>query len=170
MMNKERQRILLVSSVLLVCFLFLVSSSSIISTGQSLQSNFQDASSAIVAAYAQIRTIEQNGGNPTTLAARLNVAISLYNKAEVENGTNQSQASLDFQNATQIANSVRTQALPIAQAAESQKKLQDSFAIGESAAVIIGTILVYFFGGRIYDWTWLYQRKKYVVRRIRRSG
>jgi hypothetical protein len=134
------------------------------SSAQTTQTNFQNANSAISAAYVQIYNIQHNGGNASIFAARLNVAIGLYNKAELENASNPSQAALDLENATQIANSVQSQASPVAQKFEAQKEQQNFFSIGASVAVVVATILIYFFGGRIYDWIWMYQRKDYVVR------
>ncbi len=162
--------------VLLLPGLFVSSSSSSLtitssssSTATAQQSSFQSANSEILSAYAQISSIEHNGGNASNLVSELNVAISLYNKAEIENSTNPSQAAIDVQKATQIASDVHSQAVPLVQKADSQRTLQTSAEIGGSAVVIIVAVLVYIFGGRIYDWIWLYQRRDYVILLVKKT-
>jgi competence protein ComGC len=155
--------------LLLLSSLFVSFSSTSSTTTTASQSSFQSANSEILSAYAQIYNIEHNGGNASDLVSEINVAISFYNRAVDENSTNPSQAAQDLQNATEIASSVQSQAIPLAEKAESQRTLQTVAEIGGSVVVIIVAVLVYIFGGRIYDWIWLYQRRDYSIL-VKRRG
>jgi hypothetical protein len=140
--------------VLILCFASPYSSSS-----QTSQASFQTANNAILSAYSQVRTIAHDRGNATIFVAKLNLAINLYNKAQGENASDPSQALSDLQNATQIANSVQNEAAPIARQLETQRQNENYLEIGGSVAVVVAATLVYFYGGALYDWIWLYQRR-----------
>ncbi len=152
------------TTVISLLVLLILSFASPYSSSQTSQASFQTANNAIISAYSQVRTIAHDGGNATIFVARLNLAINLYNKAQSENVSNPSQALSDLQNATQIANSVQNEATPIAQKLEAQTQNQNYVEIGGSVAVVIAATLAYFYGGALYDWIWLYQRRdSYIV-------
>lgn len=172
--NGGRTTILTVLVISIAITLFLASGlhfsfSSSSSTTSVQQSDFQNTNSEILTAYSQIYNVEHNGGNATSLINELNVAITLYDKAQSENATNPTQAALDLENASSIASLVQNEGAVLAQKASAQKTLQYSVEIGESIVVIIAAVLAYVFGGRIYDWIWLYQRKDYSIAIVRRE-
>lgn len=127
-------------------------------------SDFSNANNTINTAFSSIYAAQRDGGNVTLLIAKLNTALALVGKAQVENASNPSQATSDLQNATQIANQVSFEAPQIASAGRSTVEFNEAVSISSAAAIIIIAALIYFYGGRIYHRTWFYLYKKYLVR------
>ncbi|MGI0079043.1 MAG: hypothetical protein ACRECH_05415 [Nitrososphaerales archaeon] len=126
---------------------------------------FAAANSAIAAAFSATYNAGQNGGNVTSLVAKLNSAIALLQEAGSENMSNPSQASIDLQNAVQIAQQVSTQAPAVGQAGAAAKQTLAAQSIGGMLAIAILGVLAYVFGGRIYRMIWFVLYRERVVRR-----
>lgn len=151
--------VLAISSLIILSFLALG-----FHTNAASSSDFSSANSSINSAFSSIYTAQKDGGNVTLLIAKLNAAVALVEKAQVENASNPSQATSDLQNATQIANQVSSQAPQIASAGRSATQFNEAVSISSAAAIIIIAALIYFYGARIYHKTWFYLYKKYLVR------
>jgi hypothetical protein len=148
-----------------IAIIFLLMSLSIaFDSSAASSSNFSSANSAINSAFAATQNAQQDGGNVSSLVTKLDSAVLLVQKAHSENSTNPSQATLDLQNATSIANLVSSLAIPIAQAGSSATELQYSESIGVAIAIVIIAVLIYIYGGRVYHQIWYRLYKTYVVR------
>src|SRR5487761_86650 len=76
--------------------------------------DFSSASNAIDSAYVSVHSAEESGGNVSSLVNQLDSALALVQRAQSENATNPSQATLDLQNATQIAQKVALESSSVA--------------------------------------------------------
>jgi predicted PurR-regulated permease PerM len=148
---------------LLILILFSISLGSIRSNGAS-SSDFAVANSTINSAFNAIQNAEQNGGNVTTLIVKLDISLNLVQKAQSENSTNPTQATMDLQNATQIANQVLGKAPAIARQGSSAKQTMVDESIGSAVTILILAGLVYVYGARIYHLTWFYLYRNHSVR------
>lgn len=149
----------------LIILFSLYSSSSSYYPSAANSSNFTSANSAINSAFSATRGAEQSGGNVSALIAKLNVALSLVQKAQSENASNPTQASLDLQNATQIADQVSTSAPSVARAGSAARETQYAESIGSSIAIVILALLVYLYGARVYHLVWFYLYKNHLVKK-----
>jgi hypothetical protein len=125
--------------------------------------DFSNANSALSSAYVATLSAQQKGGNISQLVSQLNVAISMYQKAQDENSTNPSGALSDLQNVIRMASNVTVQSSIISQAGASTVQLRDAVSVSSAVAVGIIAVLIYVFGGRIYRRLWFYLYKDYVV-------
>jgi ABC-type uncharacterized transport system fused permease/ATPase subunit len=130
----------------------------------SSQNDFSSAQSALAHAYSQISLIDQNGGNTTSLVSQLNIAVNLFQRAMEDESSDPVTASSELQNATEIANKVSNESVPILQIALAQEHERFALAITEAGVIITASVLLYLFGERIYNRLWLNQRKNFVVR------
>ena len=130
----------------------------------SFSSSSSGATSAINNAYLAVHNAQKNGGNVTSLIGELNVALALVQKAQAENSTSPSQATLDLENATQIALSVSSQSKSVSEAGSRAVQARDSESIISVAAIIIIAVLAYVYGGRIYARAWFYSYRNHVVK------
>lgn len=127
--------------------------------------DFASANSAINAAFLVTYNAEQSGGNVASLVAKLNSAIALVQRAQSENASNSSQASIDLQSAVQIAQQVSSEAPTVGQSGTAAKQTLFAETIGGIFAIAIFGILVYIYGGRIYRMIWFIVYRNHVVRR-----
>ena len=151
------------SIVLIAVALLLLPAIDVHSAG-AIPSEFSNANSAINSAFSATYSAAENGGNVSALVAQLNGALGLYQKAERENATNSSQASLDLQNVIAIADQVSASAASTKAFGSSAKQMQYIESFGASAAIIVIAILIYIYGGRIYHEIWFYLFRDYKVR------
>ena len=126
--------------------------------------DFSSANSAIASAFAATSAAEQRGGNVTSLTTMLNEATILVQKAQSENSANPSQATLDLQNATQIANKVSSLAPSVGNSGAFAKEVQTAESIGASIGIVVGAILLFIFGERLYRILWFYLYRNYTLR------
>lgn len=117
-------------------------------SGAASSSDFVSANSGINSAFVATHSAEQSGGNVTGLVAKLDISLSLVQKAETENATNPSQATTELQNATQIANQVSTLAPAIAQAGFQARQTLYVESIGGAVGILILGGLIYIYGAR----------------------
>jgi len=89
------------------------------------ENDFSNTNSLITAAYIGMYSAEQKGGNVSSLVVQLNAALSLYYKAQQENFTEPNQASIDLNNATQLANNVSSESTQIGQAGAAAHRSTD---------------------------------------------
>lgn len=139
-------------------------------TNAASSSDFASANSAINSAFISTHNAEQSGGNVTGLIAKLEISLSLVQKAQAENATNPSQAVVDLQNATQIANQVASQAPAITQAGSSARQTLYGESIGSTIAILVLASLVYIYGGRFYHMIWFYLYRNQNVRSPENNG
>ncbi|HKW04682.1 MAG TPA: hypothetical protein VJN71_05225 [Nitrososphaerales archaeon] len=151
--------VIVISSLIILSFL-----SSGFHTNAASGSDFSSANNSINSAFSSIFAAQKDGGNVTSLIAKLNTAVALLSKAQSENATNPPQATSDLQNATQIAQQVTSEAPPVASAGRSAVQFNEAVSISSAAGIIIIAALIYIYGGRIYHRTWFYLYKKYLVR------
>ncbi len=78
------------------------------------QTDFSITNSAITSAFVATHIAEEKGGNVSSLVTMLNEALTLVQKAQSENSSNPSQAAIDLQNATQLAQQVSSDSAGIA--------------------------------------------------------
>jgi hypothetical protein len=128
------------------------------------ENDFSNTSNLITAAYIDLHSAEQKGGNVSTLVVQLNAALSLYHKAQQENLTDPNQASIDLSDATQLANNVSSESTQIGQAGAAARIAQQTNAEVEITLVILGAAFLYIFGPTIYRRVWLFVYKDFVVR------
>ena len=126
-------------------------------------SDFSSTNSTLVSAYTAAVAAEHHGGNVSQLAAQLNAAITLYQRAAQENRSNPSAASFDLQNSSRIASAVISEAPGISAAGASAVEYRDALSITGATAIAAVAVLLYFFGGRIYRRLWYYLYRDYVV-------
>jgi len=127
--------------------------------------SFNSASTAVQNAFVAVQTAGKDGGNVTSLVARLNGALALVQRATTENSSNPSKASTDLQSAIGIAQGVQSSAATVAQQGLSARQLQLELSI-TSAVVVVGiAVALYFYGDRIYRRLWLRMYSGYVVKK-----
>ncbi|MHB1907960.1 MAG: hypothetical protein ACYCQJ_03695 [Nitrososphaerales archaeon] len=150
----------LVASLALITIIVLCSTH----TFAASSADFSSANNAIASAFAATSAAEQRGGNVTGLTTMLNEAAILVQKAQSENSTNPNQSTLDLQNATQIANKVSSLAPSVGDSGAFAKEVQTAESIGASIGIVVGAILLYIFGERLYRVFWLYLYRNYTLR------
>lgn len=127
-------------------------------------SEFSSANSAINSAFVATYNAEKSGGNVSSLIAQLNTALSLVQKAQTENATNPTQAILDLNNATSIANRVASETPSVAQEGKSSVNLRNDESVTGAVAIVILAAFAYLYGGRVYRRTWLFIYRNHVVK------
>jgi hypothetical protein len=128
------------------------------------QAQVSSANSEVQLAFVSAHQAEKSGGNVSSLAAELNSAIALVQKAEAENATDPGQAAADLQNATQIAEQIAAQSPSVAHTGSAARQSAEVTSVAAASAVIILAALTYIFGGRIFRRAWLRLHEDYVVR------
>jgi hypothetical protein len=148
-------------SILVSAFLLLVISS-IQGQSQGLGVTVSSTDASINNAFSSVYQAERNGGNVSSLVQELNAAILLVEKAEAENST---QANIDLNNATQIAQKVSQESASVSAAGSASRQAQWYESIGIIVASVIGSTLAYTHWDPIYRRLWLLIYRKYVVTR-----
>ncbi len=136
----------------------------VLPAGAVTQSDLSGANTAIQSAFTATYNAEKSGGNVSSLVNELKTAVQLVQKASAENATNPAQASIDLGNATQLAQRVAAQSLPVAQAGSAARQSLRLRSVGSAAAIVVIAALVYLYGGRVYHRLWLRMYRDYVVR------
>src|SRR5579872_1048915 len=95
---------------------------------------FSNAHSAISSAFVALKSAEGRGGNVSFLTDQLNTALVLLQRAQIENSTNPEQATVDLQNATQIASVVLLKAPNVGTAGASSRIMIEYQSLGEVIA------------------------------------
>ena len=131
-----------------------------------VNASFSGASSAIQSAFVAVQTAGSDGGNITSLLARLNSALALAQKASMENSTNPSQASADLQSALGIAQGVQASAARVGQQGIAARQLQFEISVTSAVAIVGIAAALYLYGDRIYRRLWLWIYRGHVVRKI----
>jgi len=116
-------------------------------------------------AYSSVLNAEQNGGNVSSLVAKLNAAISLVQQADSINGTNPSKAHTLYAQASSLASQV-------VQASPSVAAAGRAFVGGTQLALVVETVglaglalVIYRFGSRLFWTLWLRAHKTWRVKK-----
>jgi hypothetical protein len=130
------------------------------------ESDVSSANSAIQSAFVSTLQAERSGGNVTSLAATLNSAVQLVEKAQAENSTNPAQASSDLRGAQQSAQLVQSLAESAGFSAAVSSFRQSVFvrSVVSAAAILVAAALVYVYGGLVLRRLWVRLYRGYVVR------
>jgi len=127
---------------------------------------FNGAASAVQNAFVAVQAAGRDGGNISSLVVKLNDALALVQKASAENATAPSQALVDLQSATSLAQGVQSSAATVAQQGTSARQLQLELSV-TAAAVIVGiAVAFYVYGDRIYRRLWLRMYRGQVVKKV----
>jgi hypothetical protein len=126
---------------------------------------FADGKSAVNDAFSSLYYAEQDGGDVSSLVAKLNAAISLIQTARVENATNPSAATIDLSNATNLAQSVSMASSSVSSSGLATRQLRLYQSVGTAAASVSLAALTYLKGDRVYRRLWLYFYRKHVVKK-----
>ena len=130
------------------------------------QTSVSGASSAVQSAFVVVQAAGKDGGNITNLAAQLNSALGLIQKASAENSSNPAQASADLQAALAIAQQAQSSAANVAQQGTSARQLQLELSISSAVVIVAIAVALYVYGDRIYRRLWLRMYRGQVVKKI----
>jgi hypothetical protein len=128
----------------------------------------QSVSDALVAvnrAFADVSRAESSGANVTQLVQELNQALLLINQGESIQGSDPSQASSLFQQASAIASTVEEQ-IPSALVEGQAATRAELFWLGAYlVGISVACVLIYLFGSRVFWTLWLRTHRSWVVRK-----
>ena len=99
------------------------------------------------------------------LVEKLNVAISLIQKAEAENATDPTAATADLSNATTIAQKVSLNSTSASASGSMARQLRLGASLGTVAAALGVAAFTYLRGDRFYRRLWLYVYRNHVVKK-----
>jgi len=123
------------------------------------------ANNSVNDAFSSVYYAEQNGGEVTTLVEKLNIAVSLIQKAVAENATDPNAAIADFSNATAIAQAVSLNSASVSTSGSMARQLRLYESLGTVIATLGIATLAYLRGDRVYRWLWLRVYRNHVVKK-----
>src|SRR2546428_4169990 len=123
------------------------------------------ANNSVNSAFSSVYNAEQNGGDVSALVEKLNIAVSLIQRAVAENATDPNSATADLSNATAIAQMVSLNSTSVSTSGSMARQLRLYGALGTVAATLGIAALVYLRGDRAYRRLWLYVYRNHVVKK-----
>ena len=126
---------------------------------------FANANNAVSIAFSSIYSAEQNGGDVSALVEKLNVAISLIQKANAENATNPNAATTDLSNSTSIAQIVSRTSASVSSNGSMARQARLYESLGTIVATLGVATVTYLKGDRVYRRLWLFVYKNHLVER-----
>jgi len=116
-------------------------------------------------AFSSVYLAEQSGGDVSALVEKLNIAVSLIQKAVAENATDPNAATADLSNATAIAQMVSLNSTSVSTSGSMARQLRLYESLGTVGAMLGIAALAYLRGDRVYRRLWLYVFRNHVVKK-----
>ena len=148
-----------------ITLIVLVISTTPIHSHETAGGQLAPANNSVNSAFSSVYYAEQNGGDVTTLVQKLNIAVSLFQKAVTENATDPNTAIADLSNATTIAQMVSLNSTSVSTSGSMARQLRLTGSLGTVAATLGIAALAYLKGDRIYRRLWLYVYRNHVVKK-----
>ena len=123
------------------------------------------ANNSVNSAFSSVYNAEQNGGDVSALVEKLNIAVSLIQRAVAENATDPNAATADLSNATTIAQMVSLNSTSVSTSGSMAHQLHLYESLGTVAATLGIAALAYLRGDRVYRRLWLYVYRNHVVKK-----
>ncbi len=123
------------------------------------------AKNSINSAFSSVFNAEQNGGDVSALVEKLNIAVSLIQRAVAENATDPNAATADLSNATTIAQMVSVNSNSVSTSGSMAHQLHLYESLGTVAATLGIAGLAYLMGDRVYRRLWLRVYRNHVVKK-----
>jgi predicted PurR-regulated permease PerM len=123
------------------------------------------ANNSVNSAFSSVYNAEQNGGDVSALVEKLNLAVSLIQRAVAENATDPNAATADLSNATTIAQMVSLNSTSVSTSGSTAHQLHLYESLGTVAATLGIAAFAYLRGDRVYRRLWLYIYRNHVVKK-----
>jgi hypothetical protein len=123
------------------------------------------ANNSVNSAFSSVYNAEQNGGDVSALVEKLNIAVSLIQRAVAENATDPNAATADLSNATTIAQMVSLNSTSVSTSGSTAHQLHLYESLGTVAATLGIAAFAYLRGDRVYRRLWLYIYRNHVVKK-----
>ena len=130
--------------------------------------SFASTKSAINSAFSSTYEASMSGENTTLLVNKLNMALAFFEKAQVENSTNPSQAIFDLQNATSIATQVSSMAESLSNQGMVATRVHQEVSAAEVVAILVLSSLICIYYDLFYNFFWLILYRNYKVTRSKK--
>ncbi len=101
----------------------------------------------------------------SALVEKLNIAVSLIQRAMAENATDPDAATADLSNATTIAQTVSLNSTSVSANGSMVHQLRLAESLGTVFATLAIAALAYLRGDRVYRRLWLYVYRNHVVKK-----
>jgi len=151
--------------LIIITLMVLVISTTPITSHEATGGQLAAANSSVNSAFSSVYYAEQNGGDVSALVEKLNIAVSLIQKAVAENATDPDAATADLSNATTIAEMVSLNSTSVSASGSMARQLR----LGESFGIVFATLaiaaLAYLRGDLVYRRLWLYVYRNHVVKK-----
>jgi len=136
-----------------------------ISSHEATGGQLATADNSVNRAFSAVYYAEQNGGDVSALVEKLNVAMSLIQKAVAENATDPSAATTDLSNATTIAQTVSLNSTFVSASGSMARQLRLAQSLDTVITTLAIAALAYLRGDRVYRRLWLYVYRNHVVKK-----
>jgi len=136
-----------------------------ISSHEATGGQLATANSSVNSAFSSVYYAEQKGGDVSALVEKLNIAVSLIQRALAENATDPNAASADLSNATTIAQMVSMNSTSVSSGGSMARQLRLYESLGTVAATLGIAALAYLMGDRVYRRLWLRVYRNHVVKK-----
>jgi hypothetical protein len=123
------------------------------------------ANNSVNSAFSSVYNAEQKGGDVSALVEKLNIAVSLIQRAVAENATDPNAATADLSNATTIAQMVSLNSTSVSTSGSTAHQLHLYESLGTVAATLGIAAFAYLRGDRVYRRLWLYIYRNHVVKK-----
>src|SRR5256712_12081426 len=123
------------------------------------------ANNSVNSAFSSVYNAEQNGGDVSALVEKLNIAVSLIQRAVAENATDPNAATADLSNATTIAQMVSLNSTSVSTSGSMARQLRLYESLGTVTASLAIAALAYLKEDRVYRRLWFYIYRNHVVRK-----
>jgi hypothetical protein len=143
----------------------LVISTTPITSHEATGGQLATANGSVNSAFSSVYYADQNGGDVSALIEKLNIAVSLIQKAVAENATDPSRATADLSNATSIAQEISLNSTSVSASGSVARQLRLAASLGTVVAALGVAILTYLWGDRVYRRLWLYVYRNHVVKK-----
>ncbi len=148
-----------------ITLIVLVISATPISSHEATGGQLATADNSVNRAFSAVYYAEQNGGDVSALVEKLNVAMSLIQKAVAENATDPSAATTDLSNATTIAQTVSLNSTFVSASGSMARQLRLAQSLDTVITTLAIAALAYLRGDRVYRRLWLYVYRNHVVKK-----
>ena len=151
--------------IITITLILLVISTIAVRSQEAAGGQLATANSSVNSAFSSIYRAEQNGGDVSALVEKLNIAVSLIQKAVTENATDPNAATADLSSATTIAQMVSLNSTSVSTSGSMARQLRLYESLGTVTASLGIAALAYLKGDRVYRRLWFYIYRNHVVRK-----
>ncbi len=148
-----------------ITLIVLVISTTTISSHEATGGQLAIANNSVNSAFSSVYYAEQNGGDVSALVEKLNIAVSLIQRAMAENATDPDAATADLSNATTIAQTVSLNSTSVSANGSMARQLRLAQSLDTVITTLAIAALAYLRGDRVYRRLWLYVYRNHVVKK-----